>query len=149
MNTLTIFTILLVFICSCLADDEEASKHSQESPQNSQRIAFSMCVACGGEEVKAAYKECKELKTENTTNITEECVAKILPENVMEGDKRFEYYCHNPEDIDKVYDCFYDYYETLTEEDKASLKKFRECAAEVNEEFCQEESDESTESPDP
>ncbi|GBM78368.1 hypothetical protein AVEN_7223-1, partial [Araneus ventricosus] len=83
-----------------------------------------------------------------TRNITEECAAKILPEEATEGDKRWEHYCQNPEDIGKVYECFRDYYETLTEEDKASLQNFKECAAGVNEEYCEGESDESTELPD-
>ncbi|GBN10331.1 hypothetical protein AVEN_173220-1 [Araneus ventricosus] len=74
MNTLTIFTISLVFIWSCSADDEEVTTRSQETSDESSHessLTFYSCVACGGEEVITAYEKCTELKSENVSTNTE------------------------------------------------------------------------------
>ncbi|KAF8776991.1 hypothetical protein HNY73_013922 [Argiope bruennichi] len=130
MNTLAIFVVSLVILGLCSADDEKTTRNEEIA------LSFYKCVACGGDKVLKAYEKCRDLKSGNTKNITEECVAKELPEEVIEGDKRWKYYCENPAMISKVYECFYDYYKTLTDEDKASILKFQECANDVKAKYC-------------
>ncbi|CAL1274924.1 unnamed protein product [Larinioides sclopetarius] len=135
MNTFIIFAISFAILGSCWADDDSKEKKREKV------VSFYKCLSCGPKEALTAYGKCEQFKPEKSKAHLEECLKKVLPEEVY-GDSaaHWEHFCGNPAGLGKTFDCLYneEYFKTLTEEDIASLKKFRDCAKGINEQYCKE-----------
>ncbi|PRD20688.1 UNVERIFIED_CONTAM: hypothetical protein NCL1_53873 [Trichonephila clavipes] len=71
----------------------------------------------------------------------EECCKKVIPEeDHIEEAKHWQYYCDNPVYIGKILDCLFteEYLKSLTDEDISALKKFKDCAKGIKEQYCNE-----------
>ncbi|GIY62610.1 uncharacterized protein CDAR_211581 [Caerostris darwini] len=134
MNALLIFAVAFVVLGSCFAEEHDKEKRKEKV------VSFYKCLSCNDEAI-AAYGKCEGHKPEKSKVHLEECVKKLVPEEFLEVTKRWPYYCQNPDMIGKTFDCLMDdeYFKSLTEEDLAALKKFKECAKGVHGQYCKKE----------
>ncbi|GFQ89240.1 uncharacterized protein TNCT_653191 [Trichonephila clavata] len=134
MNTFIIFAIFFAILGSCLGN-EEREKMKERG------VNFYKCLACATDEAHAAYAKCEQLKPNKSKIHLEECCKKVIPEeDHVEEAKHWQYYCDNPVYIGKVLDCLFteEYLKSLTDEDMSALKKFKDCAKGIKEQYCNE-----------
>ncbi|GIX78402.1 uncharacterized protein CEXT_287881 [Caerostris extrusa] len=137
MNALLIFAVAFVVLGSCFAEEHDKEKRKEKV------VSFYKCLACNDEAI-AAYGKCEGHKPEKVEQSPPGSMCeKLVPEEFLEVNKRWPYFCKNPDMIERflfrnrlntkehilTFDCLMDdeYFKSLTEEDLAALKKFKEC----------------------